>query len=244
MPAPTATLKRHQKASSRATAANPFGVIGLGLSHQPVPGMVTHPDSFAFPVVYEMLHEPHLIERVLAGDENLYDEILAAGRRLVDGGVGAVGTSCGYFSVYQARLAADLAVPVFTSPLLQISCVLATLRSQEQLGVIWASTNALTGPALSGAGVEPDSDRLVHAGMDGPGPFRDAILTGNAPLDSGALELQVIDTCRRMLAKHAEVGAILLECGDVSAYAAAVRIATGLPVYDYLTLLNWARDAT
>lgn len=219
----------------------PLGIVGLGLAHEPVPGMVTHPGSFDHPVLFETLHADDLVLRVLAGDERLYDEVLRLGRRLVERGAAVVGTSCGYFSVYQHRLADDLGVPVATSPLLQIPDALGALRPGARLAVVWAAVNELVGPALVGAGVDPDDTRLVHVGMDGPGPFRDAVLTGRSPLDLPALREQVLATCAQLRRDHPEVGAILLECGDLSACTADVRRASDLPVHDYLTLFARAR---
>lgn len=208
-----------------------------------MPGMVTHPDSFDFPVRYETLHASGLVEQILAGDERLYDQIRALATRLIEHGVCAVATSCGYFSVYQQRLAADLPVPVFTSPLLQIPTVLATLPTDRRLGVVWAAASDLVPSALDGAAVSAaDRDRLVHIGMDGPGMFRDAILVGARPLDSPALAAQLV-RANQDLAAAGDVGAILLECGDVSACTAAVRSSVQLPVYDYLTYLRWARSS-
>lgn len=227
-----------------SSAAAPLGVVGLGLAHRPVPGMATHPDSFEPPVLFETLRADDLVGRVLAGDESLYDQVLLRARRLAGRGAALVGTSCGYFSVYQRRLAADLPVPVATSPLLQIPAVLPTLGPQGRLAVIWAATNELVAPALAGAGVDPDDTRLVHAGMAGPGPFRDAVLDGRSPLDLPAVTEQVLATCRRLRHEHPGVAAILLECGDLSACTTAIRRETSLPVYDYLTLFEHARAST
>ena len=42
---------------------------------------------------------------------------------------------------------------------------------------------------------------------------------------------------------HPEIGAILLECSDLPPYAYDIPKATGLPVYDFITLINWVHSA-
>jgi hypothetical protein len=43
--------------------------------------------------------------------------------------------------------------------------------------------------------------------------------------------------------QHPEVGAILLECSDMPPYAWAVQNAVQLPVFDFISLINWVETA-
>ncbi len=38
---------------------------------------------------------------------------------------------------------------------------------------------------------------------------------------------------------HPEIGALPLECRDMPPYAKQIQDATGLPVWDYVTLIDW-----
>ena len=53
----------------------------------------------------------------------------------------------------------------------------------------------------------------------------------------------VVEAAMALVTEHDDVGAILLECSDIPPYAYRVQQATGLPVFDFITLINWAHDA-
>jgi len=49
----------------------------------------------------------------------------------------------------------------------------------------------------------------------------------------------VLDAGRHLLRRHPEVGAIVLECTNMPPYAASLRSALGLPVYDIYSMVTW-----
>ena len=53
------------------------------------------------------------------------------------------------------------------------------------------------------------------------------------------VEQEIADVARQMLADNDDIGAILLECTELSPHAVAVQEATRLPVWDYTTLTKW-----
>ena len=53
-------------------------------------------------------------------------------------------------------------------------------------------------------------------------------------------DLASVDRQRRdLVARHSEVGAIVLECTNMPPYAAALREAVGLPVHDIYSMTAW-----
>ena len=64
-------------------------------------------------------------------------------------------------------------------------------------------------------------------------------------LDFAAVQADVVAEAVALQQSHPDVAAIrsLLECTDLPPYADAVAEATGLPVYDITTLINWAQRA-
>jgi neutral ceramidase len=51
--------------------------------------------------------------------------------------------------------------------------------------------------------------------------------------------LAELDAGRALVAQHPDVGAIVLECTNMPPYAAALRDALGLPVYDIYSMITW-----
>jgi Asp/Glu/hydantoin racemase len=61
------------------------------------------------------------------------------------------------------------------------------------------------------------------------------------PFIRGARELR--ETAVRLVRDNPDVGAILLECTNMPPYSAAIQEATGLPVFDVITLINYVHAA-
>jgi hypothetical protein len=58
-------------------------------------------------------------------------------------------------------------------------------------------------------------------------------------MDVAKAEQDIIDAGRSLMAAHPEVGAIVLECTNMPPYAAALRAALRLPVYDIYSMITW-----
>ena len=56
---------------------------------------------------------------------------------------------------------------------------------------------------------------------------------------SALAEQDILQAGRTLLARHGDIGAIVLECTNMPPYAAALRAALGLPVFDIYSLITW-----
>ena len=77
--------------------------------------------------------------------------------------------------------------------------------------------------------------RIVHATT----VATNAILEGKGWMDDALVEEEVVQAAVRLVERDPSIAALLLECSDMPPYAAAVQEATGLPVWDFTTLIGW-----
>lgn len=217
------------------------GIIVLNVGYPLLPGNVANATTFPFPVRYRVI-EGADIPSLLAGDRALLAPSLAAARELERDGCRAIVGACGYFAKFQHEMAAGLSVPAYMSSLLQVPMILAGLRPDEALGVVCASSIALDAATLASVGVAADAP--IHVtGLENAPAFRASILEGQGWMDNDAVRDEVVQAAVTLVKDHPETRAILLECSDMPPYAAAVQRATGLPVWDFTTLIKWVHEA-
>lgn len=218
-----------------------IGIIVIENYAPYIPGDVANATSYDFPVRFERL-PGSTPERLFRHDIQLLDEVIAAGKRLTGEGVRAVTGDCGFLALFQKQIAAELGVPVFLSSLLQLDFMARIIGPGQKIGVVTANRGALTRQVLDAVTAVND-DRLVIAGLEDKSHFVDAVFDENGMLDSDVVEAEVLATVDEILAAASgdgtEIGAFLLECSLLPPYAAAVRRHTGLPVFDYNTMIRY-----
>lgn len=225
-----------------------IGVLRIDYNYPPAVGDIAHPDSFGYTVHYETVHGL-TFERCQAGaldDEimtNLQNSILKLQEH--PGLVGITG-DCGFMMHYQCPVRFMAQVPAFMSSLIQCPAIGAIFKLFEKVLVLSANSNSL----------EPMKETLLtQAGFDVDDPSRyevyglqdldgfDAVAKGEA-VDLPRVEVAITEAVMKKLADDASIKAILLECTELPAYADALRRATGLPVFDAITTVNFFRNAT
>ncbi|WP_343079605.1 aspartate/glutamate racemase family protein [Ostreiculturibacter nitratireducens] len=216
----------------------PVGIIVMDCLIPYPPGTPGNPSTFGFPVLYEVVRGATMESLIYTPDARLAEPFLEAGRRLVAQGVRAVFGNCGFMILFQERMAAELPVPVFMSSLLQLPLVARGLSRGQAVGIISASAASLTPRhmeiALGGAEV------AFHiTGLEDRPAFKAAVHDQCGELDFDAVEADVVAAACDLVAAHPEIGALLFECTDLPPYAHAVQKATGLPVFDASTLVNF-----
>jgi Asp/Glu/hydantoin racemase len=215
----------------------PLGILMLDTRFPRIPGDMGNAATWPFPVLYRVVRGADPERVVLQGARGLLPDFIAAARDLVDLGAEAITTTCGFLSLFQRELAEAVNVPVATSSLMQVPWVQATLPPGRRVGVVTVSRAALTPAHLEAAGAPADTPL---AGTETGAEFYPVIVGGERPdLDVARAEADIVAAGRELVARHPEVGAIVLECTNMPPYAAALAEAVGLPVYDVYSMITW-----
>jgi hypothetical protein len=221
----------------KAIYGAPLGILMLEARFPRIPGDMGNGTTWPFPVLYRVVSGASPDRVVLRGAEGLLPDFIDAARDLVRLGAEAITTNCGFLSLFQREMAEAVGVPVATSSLMQVPWVQATLPPGRRVGVVTVSSGSLTPAHLAGAGVPLDTP--LTGTEHGREFFRVLIKAEKDDMDVALAEQDVVEAATTLAARHPEVGAIVLECTNMPPYAAAVQAATGLPVYDIYSMINW-----
>jgi len=220
---------------SHPTYGASVGIMILDTGFQRFPGDIGYAETFAFNVQYAVLRGVHF-GADLKPDQGTLEKFFRVIDDLVALGVDGITTSCGFLAVMQPHLTEYSPVPVASSSLLQIPLVQRILPKNKRIGVVTAKKPNLSPAHFEGVGAPTD---LPVAGMPLDGVFRRNMETRNPNIDLAAQEAEVIEVVRGLLRENPDIGALVLECTNLSPYSHAIEKLFGLPVYDVITMINW-----
>lgn len=220
-----------------------LGVLMLDTTFPRPVGDIGNARTWPFPVLYRVV-DGAVPQKVLsAHDDTLLQPFVDAARELVDAGVRAITTSCGYLAVYQRELSASVDVPVLTSSLLQVPLAARTLGEGRRVGIITVR-DMLTEQHFRGVGWTSDEIEVVVRAVDPGSTFArlHAPLGEPEPVETDAARLrdEVVATAAQLVRDDPTIGALVMECTNLVPYSQAVRRAIGLPVLDHYTLVMHA----
>lgn len=215
----------------------PLGILMLEARFPRILGDMGNGLTWNFPVLFRVVRGASPTRVVEQGATGLLDAFIAAARDLVDLGAEGITTNCGFLSLFQRELAEAVQVPVATSALMQVPWVQATLPPGKRVGVITVNKAGVTPRHLEAAGVPLDVP--IEGTEGGREFFRVLIRAEKNDLDVDLARQDILDAAARLMAAHPELGAIVLECTNMPPYAADVAEATGLPVHDIYSMINW-----
>lgn len=224
---------------SQSWAGETIGILVLDCFYPFLPGNVANANTFDFPVRYAVV-EGATAERLLyQADRTLIGPYIDAARKLQLEGVRAITGACGFMALFQQELAAAVEIPVFASSLLQVPFIHRI--TGKRVGIITADSTCLNAAHFAGCGI-PEDIPLAVAGMEGHEAFRQGILANIGELDDDQIRRDTVEVAAALQTGHDDLGAILLECSDLPPYAHAVQAATGLPVFDFITMINYVHE--
>lgn len=213
-----------------------LGILMLEARFPRIPGDMGNAETWPFPVLYKVVPGA-TPQRVVRGKAaGLLQPFLDAAAELVRLGADGITTNCGFLSLFQRELAAHIGVPVATSSLMQIAAIERILPPGRRVGVVTISAESLGPEHLRAAGADPETPVV---GTEGGREFTRAILGDEERLDVAAAERDILDAGDALLARHPEVGAVLLECTNMVPYARALRQRLRLPVFSIHSFVAW-----
>jgi Asp/Glu/Hydantoin racemase len=217
------------------------GILMLDTQFPRIPGDMGNASTFPFPVRYQRVDgaSPDLVVR--RGAAGLLPAFVDAARRLEHEGVGAITTNCGFLVKFQRELAAAVRVPVFTSSLLLVPLVHRLLPAGRRVGIMTVNSAGLTPEHFAGAGI--GDIPVAVAGMEDEKEFTRVMLGNEIVLDVDVAREEHVRVARRLVEEHPDVGAIVLECTNMPPYAADIQRATGLAVFDIVSLVTMVHTA-
>lgn len=227
--------------NGQASSGEAIGILLLDTPGPFIPGDVANATTYPFPVRFRKV-EGFSVARAIGKDPTVYDALADAARDLVGQGVRAVTGDCGFMALHQKRLSRELAVPVFLSSLMQIPFMLSILGAGSKVGVITADGRSLDETLLASVGVG-DVDSLVVEGLEEQPHFSRFAIEETGTLDPEKIAAEVVVAGRRLMARDEAVRALLLECSLLPPYAAALQGAVRVPVFDYITMINFVFSA-
>ena len=218
-----------------------IGILMLEARFPRIPGDMGNATTWDFPVLYKVIKRATPDAVVRKGEERLLEPFVAGAKALEREGVRAITTNCGFLAMFHQEIASAVSVPVFTSSLMQVPLVYAMLKPDQKVGIITISAESLTPKHLTAIGI--DTIPHVIVGTEGEAEFSRKILNNALNLDVGKSRAELVRVASRMIRHHPEIGAIVLECTNMTPYASAIQEKTGLPVFDIYTLVNYVYHA-
>lgn len=217
----------------------PLGILMLEGKMSVEPGCMACLDTFPYPVLRKTVRgskTPLSAEEA----EAMLPLYVDAARELADEGVAAITANCGLIALMQEELAAAVDVPVVTSALLMVP-MLHRMMPSRRIGILTFFTDAVGERNYRASGWSEREIPIALGGVGESEAWNEFLRTKEiTPELRTGLERDLLATVHRMVEEHEDIGAFVSECTMLPTSLQRVREELGLPVYDILTMLDFA----
>ncbi len=217
------------------------GIIMLDTVFPRIPGDIGNAASFSYPVLYEKAEGWKPGKVVLDLTMQDIQPFIDSARKLEKAGCRIISTSCGFLSMFQKEIADSVNASVFTSALLMAPLIKRTISSDKKVLILTANKKTLSDLHLRAVGIDRN-DYLIY-GLEDEENFTDFTVQNWESVDTDKCESELLKVTGQALDSNKDIGAILLECTNMPPYSAAIQKFSSLPVYDIISLLDFARDS-
>ena len=217
-----------------------IGILMLEARFPRIQGDMGNALSWPFPVLYNVVPGASPDRVVRRKADGLLETFIQAARELVTQGADGITTNCGFLSLFQHELADAVGVPVATSSLMQVEMVNRLLPAGRKAGILTISASTLSPEHLSKARV-PDGTPIGTT--EGGREFSRVILENESELDVDLARQDNLEAALALISDHPDVGAIVLECTNMTPYAADISRACRLPVFSMSSFVSWFQSS-
>jgi len=215
-----------------------LGILMLEARFPRIHGDIGNATTWPFPVQYRVVKGASPNKIVRADPMELVDKFIDAAKELVEAGCDGITTNCGFLALTQDRISEAVPVPVATSSLMQIPMVQALLPPGKKVAVLTISKATLTSNHLRAAGVL-NPENVPIFGTDDGLTFTRCILDDHDAIDFAECRQDMIAAAKEIVETDRDIGAIVMECTNMTPYAYDVRKVTGLPVFSIYSFVKW-----
>ena len=217
-----------------------IGILMLEARFPRIPGDMGNARSWPFPVLYKVVRGASPDRVVRRGADGLRDRFVAAARELAADGADGITTNCGFLSLFQRELADAAGIPVAASSLMQVEMVNRLLPAGRKAGILTISASTLSERHLREANV-PAATPVGTT--EGGREFTRVILENEMEMDVEIARWDNVEAARELVSGHPAIGALVLECTNMTPFAADIGQAVGLPVFSMVSFVNWFQSS-
>ena len=217
-----------------------IGILMLEARFPRIPGDMGNARSWPFPVLYKVVRGASPDRVVRRGADGLRDRFVAAARELAADGADGITTNCGFLSLFQRELADAAGIPVAASSLMQVEMVNRLLPAGRKAGILTISASTLSERHLREANV-PAATPVGTT--EGGREFTRVILENEIEMDVELARRDNVEAARELVSGHPAIGALVLECTNMTPFAADIGQAVGLPVFSMVSFVNWFQSS-
>lgn len=215
------------------------GVLLLDFLEPHPPGDTANASTYQFPTLFRTV-EGASVERITKGDPEMEHSVVEAALALERLGAKAISSNCGLMLHYQDAVARAVSIPVFLSSLLQVPLAVRAAGADSTVGVLGSFVDRINSAVLAKAGV-PQGARVAVTSIETSPEF---LGLSDQPVETDRFSKQLVAAGRELKAQHPDLGALVIECASFTPYAAPLQRALGVPVYDFISLIDLAHYVT
>ena len=153
-------------------------------------------------------------------------------------GVSGITGDCGFMMYFQPLARTLTKLPVYKSSLCQLPAVTCCYGQTEKIAIFTANGKSLAPMRdliRDECGVDTEQERYIIVGCEDIPHFGEEVAAGDK-VDTDLATPGMVQKALEVQKANPEIRAFLFECTELPQFSDAVRAATGLPVYDSITM--------